>query len=149
VYTTHNKMLEAQIARQASFPSTPSNRLLSKLEPNPREQCSALILRGGKQQEGHKGVTNDESSHDKKEHVENDKKEMSPPSKEVIGDVVHKSDEVHKDSKITPPKPYTPPLPSPQRMGKARLDLQFEKFLQVLKKLYINIPFTEALTQMP
>jgi len=34
-------------------------------------------------------------------------------------------------------------------MAKAKLDLQFEKFLEVLKKLYINIPFIEALSQMP
>jgi len=48
---------------------------------------------------------------------------MSLRSKEVIDDVVHKSDEVPKDPKITPPKPYTPPLPFPQRMAKAKLDL--------------------------
>ena len=34
-------------------------------------------------------------------------------------------------------------------MAKAKLDLQFGKFLKVLKKLYINIPFTETLSQMP
>ncbi|KAJ8753483.1 hypothetical protein K2173_019882 [Erythroxylum novogranatense] len=34
-------------------------------------------------------------------------------------------------------------------MAKAKLDAQFGKFLEVLKKLYINIPFTDALSQMP
>ena len=34
-------------------------------------------------------------------------------------------------------------------MTTAKLDLQFGKFLEILKKLYINIPFTEGLTQMP
>jgi len=34
-------------------------------------------------------------------------------------------------------------------MAKAKLDLQFGKFLEVLKKPYINIPFTNALSQMP
>jgi len=34
-------------------------------------------------------------------------------------------------------------------MAKAKLDLQFGKFLEVLKKLFINIPFTDALSQMP
>ena len=87
--------------------------------------------------------------HDKNEHVENDQKEMSSPSKEVIDDVVHKSNKVPKDPKITPPKSYSPPLPFPQMMAKAKLDLQFGKFLEVFKKLYINIPFTETLTQMP
>ena len=34
-------------------------------------------------------------------------------------------------------------------MAKAKLDLQFEKFLEVLKKLYICIPFTDALSEIP
>ena len=62
---------------------------------------------------------------------------------------VHKPDEFPKDLKIISPKPYAPPLPFPQRMAKAKFDSQFEKFLEALKKLYINIPFTKALTQMP
>jgi len=66
VLTTHNKILEAQIAQQASFSSTPSDRLPGKPEPNPRKQCNDMILRGGKQLEGPKGVTIDESLHDKK-----------------------------------------------------------------------------------
>ena len=59
-----------------------------------------------KQLKGPKGVTIDESLHDKNKHVENVEKEVSTPSKEVIDDVVHKSDEVLKDPKITSPKPY-------------------------------------------
>jgi len=34
-------------------------------------------------------------------------------------------------------------------MVKAKPDQQFGKFLEVFKKLYINIPFTNALLQMP
>ena len=48
VLSTHNKILEAQIAQQASSSSTPRGRLPRKLEPNPREQCNAVILRRGK-----------------------------------------------------------------------------------------------------
>ena len=86
--------------------------------------------------------------HDENEHVENIEKEVFKPSNDVIDDVVHKYDEVPKDPKITSSKPYTPPLPFPQRMAKAKLDLQFEKFLEASKKLYVNIPFTDALSQM-
>ena len=43
-----------------------------------------MILRGGKQPEGPKEITNDESLHDKTEHVENLDKEMSSPSNEAI-----------------------------------------------------------------
>ncbi|XP_058005377.1 uncharacterized protein LOC110643723 [Hevea brasiliensis] len=55
--------------------------------------------------------------------------------------------ETRKKKKL--PEPYQPPLPFPQRFQKAILDKQFGKFLEVLQKLYINIPFIEALSQMP
>ena len=67
----------------------------------------------------------------------------------MIDDVFCKSDKVPKDPKITSSKLYASLLPFPQRMAKAKLDLQFENFLEVLEKLYINILFTEALTKMP
>lgn len=41
-----------------------------------------------------------------------------------------------------------PPVPYPQRFQKQKLDKQFAKFLEVFKKLQINIPFAEALEQM-
>jgi len=49
VLTTYNKMLEAQVCQKASFPSTPSDGLPSKFKLNLREQCNAIIFRGGKQ----------------------------------------------------------------------------------------------------
>jgi len=42
VISTHNKMLEAQIAEEISSSST----LPSKPKLNPREQCNATIMRG-------------------------------------------------------------------------------------------------------
>ena len=82
-----------------------------------------MILRGGKQLEGLKGITNNESLHDQNDHIENDEEEESTPSKELIDEVVYKSDEVPKDPKIIFPKPYTTPLPFPQRMAKVKLNL--------------------------
>ena len=55
VITTQNKMLEAQIAQQASSSSTSQGRFSSTPEPNARELCNAMILSGGKQLEGPKG----------------------------------------------------------------------------------------------
>jgi len=90
------------------------------------------------------------SSHDEHdEHVVIDENEMSsPPSNEVIV-YVHKSKEPPNDSNVTSLKTYNPPWSFLQRMAKAKLDLQFGKFLKVLKKLCINIPFTKTLSQMP
>ena len=44
---------------------------------------------------------------------------------------------------------YTPAVPFPQRLQKARREEQFSKFLEIFKKIEINIPFVEAINQMP
>ena len=41
------------------------------------------------------------------------------------------------------------PVPYPQRLKKHKLDKQFTKFMDVFKKLHINIPFADVLEQMP
>lgn len=40
-------------------------------------------------------------------------------------------------------------MPFPQRLRKHKMDKQFENFLEVFKKLHLNIPFADALAQMP
>ena len=41
------------------------------------------------------------------------------------------------------------PISYPQRLKKSKLERQFAKFLDIFKKLHINIPFLEALENMP
>ena len=45
-------------------------------------------------------------------------------------------------------KPYAP-VPYPQHLRQNKLDKQFTKFMEVFKKLHINIPFTNAFEHMP
>ena len=40
-------------------------------------------------------------------------------------------------------------VPFPQRLQKVKMEEQFSRFLDVFKKIEINIPFVVALTQMP
>ena len=40
-------------------------------------------------------------------------------------------------------------IPYPQRLKKNKLGKQFTNFLEVFKKLHINVPFVDALEQMP
>ena len=40
-------------------------------------------------------------------------------------------------------------MPFPQRLQKARREGQFSKFLDIFKKIEINIPFAEVINQMP
>ena len=45
-------------------------------------------------------------------------------------------------------KVYHPLIPFPQRLKKTKLE-QFTKFMNMFRKLEINIPCVEALAQMP
>ena len=42
-----------------------------------------------------------------------------------------------------------PDIPFPQRLQKVKMAEQFSRFLDMFKKIEINIPFAEALAQMP
>ncbi|KAG8661156.1 hypothetical protein MANES_02G218160v8 [Manihot esculenta] len=53
------------------------------------------------------------------------------------------------NEKYIPPKPYMLPIPFPHRFQKVKLDAQFGKLLEMIKSLYMNIPFTKSLSQMP
>ncbi|GJX55573.1 retrovirus-related pol polyprotein from transposon TNT 1-94 [Tanacetum coccineum] len=43
----------------------------------------------------------------------------------------------------------TPPIPFPRRLRKEKEEAQQKKFLENLKQLHINLPFIEAIAQMP
>ena len=48
-----------------------------------------------------------------------------------------------------PSREDTPIVPYPERLKKSKLDNQFGKFMEIFKKLHINIPFVDALEQVP
>lgn len=48
-----------------------------------------------------------------------------------------------------PPPSYKSLIPFPQRLMKPNIEDHFREFVEVLKKLYIIIPFTEELSYMP
>ena len=49
----------------------------------------------------------------------------------------------------SPSREDTPVVPYPQILKKNKLDNQFSKFMEIFKKLHINIQFFDALEQMP
>lgn len=135
-----NRILENQIAQQASNSVRPNGALPGKPEPNPREHCKDITLRSGRAIADHDETRNDERGMESEE----DKNEEQ---------VAVEEDKQPKNNKENPktaaPPPYRPPVPFPQRLAKPKADQKFSKFLEILKKLHINIPFTDALTQMP
>ncbi|KAL5555033.1 hypothetical protein UlMin_037269 [Ulmus minor] len=91
---------------------------------NPKEHAKAITLRSGKE-------------------VEKPRK----PEKKM--DESKEKPSTSQDVQPSPTAKYEPPIPYPQRLLKKKLDNQFDKFLEIFKKLHINIPFAEMLEQMP
>ncbi|XP_057745061.1 uncharacterized protein LOC130962921 [Arachis stenosperma] len=124
--------------------------------PNPKEECKAIQLRSGrtlvndkeankKPMENDKTSSREEAILDKKNQEEPKQKEEEPQSSRKGKQVREEpSQEQRKEVKA-----YTPPLPYPQRLQKELKDQQFPNFLEVFKKLEINIPLAKALEQMP
>ncbi|XP_027364442.1 uncharacterized protein LOC113871549 [Abrus precatorius] len=54
-----------------------------------------------------------------------------------------------KETREDAPVVTKPKVPFPQRLMSSQRDPQFNKFLGILRKLHINIPFVEAISQMP
>nr|GEZ36482.1 reverse transcriptase domain-containing protein [Tanacetum cinerariifolium] len=55
-----------------------------------------------------------------------------------------------KPVKETPlPKPYKPKIPYPQRLRKEKMEAQYEKFLDMIRAVRINVPFADVLAGMP
>ncbi|WOH14159.1 hypothetical protein DCAR_0933675 [Daucus carota subsp. sativus] len=135
---------------------------LSDTEANPgkkevKEQVQAITLRFGK-------VTKEQVSTAERNKEESKQQDETPvlsseseSGKTDVGADLNKSNvEASRDSteKSAPKhnegvKQVYPPPPYPRILQKHKLDKQFAKFLDVFKKLQINIPFAEALKQMP
>ncbi|KAJ4963679.1 hypothetical protein NE237_023618 [Protea cynaroides] len=137
--TTYNRNLEIQMGQLANaFNSRGQGNLPSKTEINPKEQCKVITLRSGKQ-----------LGQVSKEMVASD-------GEEVVHEEVTKENEIekteHNETQSQPPpevRPYVPPIPFPQKLKQNKIDKQFEKFLEKFKQLHINIPFADALAQIP
>ncbi|PIN20438.1 DNA-directed DNA polymerase [Handroanthus impetiginosus] len=72
-----------------------------------------------------------------------------PNPRQDGNEVISEEKEKEIEAPLEVSKPTTLQPPFPQRLQKQKLEKQFLKFLEVFKKLHINIPFAEALEQMP
>ena len=70
---------------------------------------------------------------------------------ETSSERVHteRTQEIRAEQVSSPVKPYTPLVPCPQRLVRSKAEHKYGKFLEMLKKFHINIPFLEAITDMP
>ena len=134
-------MSQSQIGQMAlQMSNRPSGSLPSNTEQNPRG-VNAIMLRSGKEVEtaAQEVEITAQEAHNKQEVHKEQEEEKKDKGKQK-----------EEEPKPKPPavKPYVPPIPFPGRLKQQQLDSQFSKFLDVFKKLQINIPFAEALQQM-
>ena len=120
--------------------------LPSNSEVNPRrdgnEHVKAVTLRSGKELEiqEQSPVTEEVETEKVIQPGQNDDADREQPQEKQS---VENTTEVKGN-----PQPMAP-IPYPQCLKKHKLDKHFTKFMEVFKKLHINIPFADALEQMP
>ncbi|XP_073309941.1 uncharacterized protein [Primulina huaijiensis] len=130
------KSLETQIGQLAiALKDQNRGQFPSNTEVNPKEQCKAVTLRSGKEigipkpvEEGVEILVEEDDG----QGVSVDKEKVEEPKKVMEQQPLPKVN-----------------LPYPKRFKKKGLDDQFAKFLEIFKKIHINIPFADALEQMP
>ncbi|XP_070049087.1 uncharacterized protein [Nicotiana tomentosiformis] len=141
------RKLERQVVKIATILSEwVPGTLPADTENNPKETVNIVTLRSGQafkdptpiqkemilEKEGGEQLKNVVDKKNKGPmKIENKKKEENPRREKP-----EKSEHV-------------PVLPFPQKLYREKLDKQFERFLDVLKQVYVNLPFTEVLSQMP
>ncbi|KAL5574287.1 hypothetical protein UlMin_023884 [Ulmus minor] len=145
--------LENQVGQLATaLSSRPSGALPSNTE-NPqrdgKEHAKAITLRSGNTVEVPEASKRTQKESDLvQEEVPTEQAKNQQENREVENSA-EKSD---ADVSVVPQQIHQqrrPPPPFPQRFQKQQQDKKFQKFLDVLKQLHINIPFVEALEQMP
>ncbi|XP_058733173.1 uncharacterized protein LOC131604769 [Vicia villosa] len=107
--------------------------LPTQTEPNPKEKnehCKVVTLRSGKE-------LNQENNQDGQALVQ---------EKEALTEGSTSKDQHHGKNKDEQVKVS---VPFPQRLRNDQHDKQFARFLEIFRKLHINIPFAEAISQMP
>ncbi|KAK9750159.1 hypothetical protein RND81_02G177700 [Saponaria officinalis] len=132
--TSSQKMMEtqiAQLAQQDSDTTKPQGQLPGKTEENPRGHVHAVTLRSGK------------------EHVDPvvpSKSKAVSVTDEIVEIIDETADEPKKDAEEAAPKETVDITTTPQRVY---VPPKYGKFVEFLKKLHINIPFLDAISEIP
>ncbi|KAL5560677.1 hypothetical protein UlMin_036888 [Ulmus minor] len=145
--------LENQVGQLATALSSRPNGALPSNTENPqkngKEHTKAITLRSGNTLEAPEASKRSQKESDLvQEEVPTEQAKNQQENREVEISA-EKSD---ADISVVPQQSHQqrrPPPPFPQRFQKQQQDKKFQKFLDVLKQLHINIPFVEALEQMP
>jgi len=123
---THTKMLETQISQMAQQVATTSQTqgvFPGQIEANPKAHVNVIFFGGSKLEDTIAKA-----------------KDIEGKNVKLLGERVMMEGENPLDKTE---------VASPLRLANPNLEAQFNKFVNMLKKICINIPFAEALSQMP
>ena len=141
-------MIETQVAQLASScPNNNSGKLPGQPEVPPKESISAVTTRTGKSMQEQPYPTNGGS-----------RQKVVPASNTSAADEDQEEAEesnttAAQEETVEPPRTSrefhdTTALPFLERLRKPVADEQFGKFVEVIRKLYVNIPLLDAM-QVP
>ncbi|KAJ0714148.1 putative retrotransposon gag domain, aspartic peptidase domain superfamily [Helianthus annuus] len=128
-----------QIAKMLS--ARQQGGLPSNTEPNPNATAKAITLRSGKTAQAIPPAVSEKPVDD--EEVDEEIEAESP------GEVQQRRVPASTARPKEPVREYVPPVPYPGRLKKQKMEEHYGKFLELFKQLHINLPFVEALAQMP
>jgi len=147
--------LETQVGQLANqIAEQQSGQFSVNTQPNPKEQCKAITIRCGKQVgsdvnvkdvEEKNQTTGDEGKEGEEVPPEEPSMENSKKDGKQDEENSDKNQNWRKIQKEIPLKHVS----YPHAPSKREAERQFIRFTEILKNLQINIPFTEALQQMP
>ncbi|XP_031120853.1 uncharacterized protein LOC116024087 [Ipomoea triloba] len=144
--SAHNKMLENQLAKQASTSSTKVTGKLPACPENPREHVNAIVTRSGKKLE-EPPLPVEKPRPSKIIDVEIEEKLEEEEANPPVLNAIPQSHE--RDEKEKPERKYVPPLPFPQKFQRQAKDSRWKKFLDIVENLKVSIPLLDLLTQTP
>ena len=134
------KNLETQVGQLAlNMPHQNKGTFPSDTQKNPKD-CMAIQLRSGKDLSSNKKTEGEEETE-----AEIEKTEEKAEKNSQLDQLKGSNDQKNKEGVPA----YTPAVPFPQRLQKSRREERFSKFLDIFKKIEINIPFAEVISQMP
>ncbi|XP_061372042.1 uncharacterized protein LOC133314567 [Gastrolobium bilobum] len=147
--------LETQIGQLSrQFTKRTQGTFPSNTDTNPKAQCNAIVTRSGiviqpveKPQVEKKKEAKPEAEPEAEKEKEEDEveAEKSIPERKLFK--WEKKKALDRQPKAADPSPYAK-VPYPQRLKQEVQKQQYTKFLDIFKKLQVNIPFAEALESM-
>ena len=144
------KNIETQVGQLAmNMENQNKGTFPSDTQKNPKD-CMAIQLRSGKEVSSNSRKEKKEKTDEEEEETgRGEEKNMSEKTtdaeKQKLTEQPEKSFKLELKANV---QAYTSVMPFPQRLQKARREEQFSKFLEIFRKIEINIPSIEAINQM-